>query len=517
MAQNRFVKIKDGSFVRPDGSTETSSSRIFRMPEGTDVPGLGLAKSYDQFGYDQGQGIFKYGSPEEVKQNLGDVNLEQTSILKPQFDVPSAPAALPAAPASTAEDPAKAFALLTHELLKSAQGVDTVELLKRRRALQRAQLGKISEITPEELRTLTPEQQASIRSGKAGQYSGEIDETSYQIGQAEKRVANFEKLIEDSHKLGEEFTKNMTAPESVVDGYVKLIESGQDLSTLLSGLNDKTRQAIISKIDPLKIAQKTKEGFTLQPGESRYSAQGQLIASGGIKELAKPPSAQEYEYAKSQGYKGTFEQYQNEDANRRKPITNNYLNLLREIKYQQETGVSPGQVISARTNLPIKLTDTQSQFLSQGQTLDYLTDEIKNALTNVPTGALQGWVTEKGYTIPVIQNKFVNDSAVLDLMQKMYAMNNLFVYFSTGKQLNETEFDRLAKQTPNFKATSAYNKSAVTNFSNNIQKRLDSYLKVNGWKFAEGENTASTESKLSDEEAYKLYQSQKKSKNNVIL
>lgn len=36
-------------------------------------------------------------------------------------------------------------------------------------------------------------------------------------------------------------------------------------------------------------------------------------------ESALPVSAKEYEYAKTQGYKGTFQQYQNEDANRKRP------------------------------------------------------------------------------------------------------------------------------------------------------------------------------------------------------
>ncbi len=36
----------------------------------------------------------------------------------------------------------------------------------------------------------------------------------------------------------------------------------------------------------------------------------------------KPASALEYEYAVKNGYKGTFQQYQNEDANRRRPIVN---------------------------------------------------------------------------------------------------------------------------------------------------------------------------------------------------
>lgn len=40
------------------------------------------------------------------------------------------------------------------------------------------------------------------------------------------------------------------------------------------------------------------------------------------KELTKPASAQEYEYAVSKGYTGTYDQYQNEDANRKRQIIN---------------------------------------------------------------------------------------------------------------------------------------------------------------------------------------------------
>src|SRR5207253_52449 len=34
-----------------------------------------------------------------------------------------------------------------------------------------------------------------------------------------------------------------------------------------------------------------------------------------------PTSAQEYEYAKTQGYKGSYTQYQNEDANRKRSVS----------------------------------------------------------------------------------------------------------------------------------------------------------------------------------------------------
>lgn len=74
----------------------------------------------------------------------------------------------------------------------------------------------------------------------------------------------------------------------------------------------KYEQGLIPKNDP----------FSLNPGESRYDAKGKLIASSAPKALT--PSEQygsgsigEYNFAKSQGYKGSFTQYQNEDANRK--------------------------------------------------------------------------------------------------------------------------------------------------------------------------------------------------------
>lgn len=38
--------------------------------------------------------------------------------------------------------------------------------------------------------------------------------------------------------------------------------------------------------------------------------------------VTKPPSVQEYEYAVAQGYTGSYTQYQNEDANRKRPVVN---------------------------------------------------------------------------------------------------------------------------------------------------------------------------------------------------
>ena len=71
------------------------------------------------------------------------------------------------------------------------------------------------------------------------------------------------------------------------------------------------------------LEQKEKnEGFTLGEGQNRYDAQGNMIASGAPKSSTsnQPTSVQEYEYAKAQGYKGTYNDYQNLDANRKASI-----------------------------------------------------------------------------------------------------------------------------------------------------------------------------------------------------
>ena len=57
-------------------------------------------------------------------------------------------------------------------------------------------------------------------------------------------------------------------------------------------------------------------------------------------EVKKPTSAQEYEYAKTQGFTGSFEQYQNEDANRKRST----INVSGEGKFQWATDPKDGIV-----------------------------------------------------------------------------------------------------------------------------------------------------------------------------
>jgi len=80
---------------------------------------------------------------------------------------------------------------------------------------------------------------------------------------------------------------------------------------------------------PVSVAQGSNL-VRLNPATGKY----ETVASGDPKPETLPASAQEYEYAKKNGYKGTYEQYQTEDANRKRSITN----------ISTGSGLTPGQV-----------------------------------------------------------------------------------------------------------------------------------------------------------------------------
>lgn len=83
------------------------------------------------------------------------------------------------------------FQLLVNNMLKSNQGVDSSGLAEKRnaqntilaeqRALQRAQFGRTSEITPDVLQNLSPAAQDAIRSGKSAAFDPTIDANAMRL------------------------------------------------------------------------------------------------------------------------------------------------------------------------------------------------------------------------------------------------------------------------------------------------------------------------------------------------
>lgn len=72
---------------------------------------------------------------------------------------------------------------------------------------------------------------------------------------------------------------------------------------------------VTGKVETLYSAPgKAAEGFTLGEGQARYDANGNLLASGATKAADNPTSVKEYEYAKANGYTGSFTDFQNQSG-----------------------------------------------------------------------------------------------------------------------------------------------------------------------------------------------------------
>lgn len=164
----------------------------------------------------------------------------------------------PMAPAPAA-DPMDGFNTLMLDLLKSAQGLGTADLLKRKRELQREAIGRSSSVTDEGIRTLSPSQQNTIRDGSVEAMRPELDANAYELEKAQQSIDNFFRVFGEAQKISGDFADKMTAPDSVIQNAKSIIEADPDnMSTVLAGFNDKSKQKIIESLDYTKIKEASK-------------------------------------------------------------------------------------------------------------------------------------------------------------------------------------------------------------------------------------------------------------------
>jgi len=145
------------------------------------------------------------------------------------------------------ENPIMKFNLAIMDMLKKAQEAsDPTKLYEQQRALQRAQLGKVSEMTPEALQVLSPSQQEAIRSGKTDMLEPEIDAVAARIKSEDFRLRNFESMLNSARALGKDFldTVKIKPDQEIVDGYVRMMNMGGDISSIPV----EVRNDIISKM-----------------------------------------------------------------------------------------------------------------------------------------------------------------------------------------------------------------------------------------------------------------------------
>jgi len=143
------------------------------------------------------------------------------------------------------EDPIRKFNLAIWDMLRQAQGTAGNEsLYAQQTALQRAAIGRQAEITPEELRVLSPQQQAAIRGGKISALEPEIDAISAKIKSQNAQLQNFESILGTVREIGLDLVK-ITPSQEVLQGYVGMIEAGGSPTAV----PEEVRASVLSKVD----------------------------------------------------------------------------------------------------------------------------------------------------------------------------------------------------------------------------------------------------------------------------
>lgn len=242
----RFLKI-DGAFARPGtGMALTTPAYIGGQPAARTIDWGALNLS-----------------PATVAASTPTTPAVAAAPARSASGAPTLPSNQPAQPggapavegASTTPDPMDSFNSLMMDLLKGAQGVNTADLLKRRRELQREATARTGAPTPESLRTLSPSQQDAIRSGNTNALSPEIDANAYELEKAQQSIDQFFKTFSEASKISQDFAEKMVAPESVIANAQKIIQANPDsLGTVLSSFNDKSKQKVLEGLDYAKMA-----------------------------------------------------------------------------------------------------------------------------------------------------------------------------------------------------------------------------------------------------------------------
>jgi len=139
--------------------------------------------------------------------------------------------------------------------LKLAQGVNTDELLKKKRELERGYLNSAGTLTPESLRTLSPEQQSQMRSDNLGALKPQIDENAYQLQKAQTAINNFTDTWQKMYTLGQDYADKLVAPDSVIQHAKGIIEADPSkLQEIFAQMpNEKSKTALMNALDYTKL------------------------------------------------------------------------------------------------------------------------------------------------------------------------------------------------------------------------------------------------------------------------
>lgn len=211
----------------------------------------------------------------EARRNLGLSEAPNVPTQAPQQAQPTQPDQ----PIVNSTDPITRFNLSILDMLHKAQGASGNEdSFAQQRALQRAAIGRQSEITPEELRNLSPAQQEAIRSGKIEALNPEIDAVAAKIKAQDSRLSNFENMLSTIKDIGGDLLKNIAPSPEITGGYINMIRAGADISSIPVEIRNK----IVSKLSPddWSAWQQAKES-------AKVSSKPKMLTAGAISTLSE--------------------------------------------------------------------------------------------------------------------------------------------------------------------------------------------------------------------------------------
>lgn len=171
------------------------------------------------------------------------------------------------------------------------------------------------------------------------------------------------------------------------------------------------------------------------------------------------------------------------------------LNALREAQVAQLTQAAPGQYVNAVTGFPVKLTADQ---ITNFQRFDqYKNDLIPIATTlldpnspeKVGTGGLAGRYMKTVQNLPGAQRTLNQNQN--KLLATIATMNNQLIYMLSGKQINESEYNRLKEQLPDVTLTNEQNMTRINMFNNLLNQAEQKQMRIMGIAEAGGSPTQS--------------------------
>lgn len=142
------------------------------------------------------------------------------------------------------QDPMTRFNLALLGMLRNAQQASGQEpLIAQQQSLQKAQIGRVSAITPEEQRVLSPTQQAAVRAGTTAALEPEIDAVAASIKSQDLRLQNFESILGTMRQMGADLA-TLSPSKDVITGYINMVRAGADFTSIPSEI----RSTIVSKL-----------------------------------------------------------------------------------------------------------------------------------------------------------------------------------------------------------------------------------------------------------------------------